>query len=60
MHSDKPSYISIKATTAVRILTLNRSFFENFGLESNITKNFVINGLEEAIFIAKEDVQKLE
>lgn len=48
-------FTSVRAATAVRVLTLSRHFFENFGLESSSnSKNFVIDGLEKACHKAKK------
>jgi hypothetical protein len=38
---------------------LPRKFFESYGLESDLSKNFIIEGLEEACHKATKDVDKL-
>ena len=41
-------FISVRAATAVRLLTLSRTFFEDFGLKSTTSKILEIDGLEDA------------
>lgn len=59
IHSTLPTFLSLKAGSAVRLLTLSRKFFESFGLESELAKNFEIDGLEEACHRASKDIDKL-
>ena len=59
VHYNLPTFISVKAGSAVRLLTLTKKFFESFGLESDLSKNFVIDGLEEAVHRVTKDTDKL-
>ena len=59
IHSTLPTFLTLRAGSAVRLLTLSRKFFEAYGLESDLAKNFEIDGLEEVCHRATKEIDKL-
>lgn len=57
VHSRLPPFISAKAATCVRVLTLSRQFFQDLGLKgSEVAQDIQIDGLEESIVRAQNQL----